>query len=148
MWIKYAKNPENDFSSVQMCAYKLSKLLPDLNQKIIYSNDHCACYVPDEQKINIPSFYKIKNWYLRGCYDDYQRYHIRNLGIFNETILIFHVLLHEYRHSIQPKSMFNNYEWQYMSAKTLDDIRNIPCEKDADEYAFNFIKEHWDFLVS
>jgi hypothetical protein len=71
---------------------------------------------------------------------------MKYLGFFNDIILVFHILLHEYKHSIQLESIINECYSQSKFVNTINDIRNIPAEKEADEFAFNFIEEHWNFL--
>jgi hypothetical protein len=63
----------------------------------------------------------------------------------NNFIFGYHMILHEYRHSQQ------SYDLLISSRRYWGDnygYRQLPAEKDADEFAFNFIKEHWDFLMS
>jgi hypothetical protein len=160
MWLKYTNNLEDDYSFILICVNKLSNLLPDITNKIRYSNDKIYVlgynkgivvphYSRSKKCINMPSLYLIEKTlkYARS-YNNYIRYLQKYFGQFNKKLLTYFILLHEYKHSQQSDKLIEQNYYLYKLAKTIDDVRNIPFEKEADDFAFNFIKEHWDFLMS
>jgi hypothetical protein len=150
------KTDNRKFNFMKQCVNRIACIIPDLKNKVNYNNSGDAWCNLTTKSIFIPSMREyIREAQKSGFYEFINKYVENRLLIVNNKIICYWIILHEYAHSLE-KNIFNDkYErkviselmTQSYSNENFQIYRELPSEKAADEFAFKFIEEHWDFLL-